>query len=129
MLDTTVTDSPKNPTNFRIDQSTGVAATDANITASAIWMGLLINAPGTGVAPGGYATVPIRGGVSVLGNDTGLYLQSMPKSAKALDAFNGANTPGGGYAWVVGANGNVYGAYQPGGPGTDWYNGFSGSYP
>ena len=132
VLSTTVTDSPpnttgKNPTNFRLDQNTsGTAATVGNITASCIWMGLLVNAPGTYVSAGG---TTIRGGnVSVLGNDTGLYLQNMPKSAKALDAYNGANSPGGGYAWVVGLNGSVYGAYTPDG-GTTWFSGFNGAYP
>ena len=127
VLSTTVTDSPKNPTNFRLDQSTvgGVAATLGNITASCIWMGLLINAPGTYTVATGTTN---RGNVSALGNDTGLYLQNMPKSAKALDVYNGANTPGGGYAWVVGLNGNVYGAYTTDG-GTTWFSGFSGAYP
>jgi hypothetical protein len=102
---------------------------DADITASAIWMGLLINAPGDGVAVGGYATpLPIRGGVSVLGNDTGLYLQRMPKSAKTGDSYNGNIGTGGGYCWVVGKNGTVYGVYQPVAAG-NWYAGFSGSYP
>jgi hypothetical protein len=51
----------------------------------------------------------------------------MPKSAKSTDLYNGANAPGGGYAWVVGLNGNVYGAYSP--DTVTWFNGFSGAYP
>jgi len=126
-LSTTVTDTPKNPNNFRLDRNTtGTIATTADITASCIWMGLLINAPGTYTFATG--TTNRGGNVSVLGNDTGLYLQNMPKSAKALDTYNGANTPGGGYAWVVGLNGNVFGAYTPD-SGTTWFNGFSGAYP
>jgi len=127
ILDTVATDSPKNPTNFQVDNASGTAATDAQIQNSAIWMGLLVNAPGFAVTASTGRTQ--RGNVSVLGNDTGLYLQNMPKSAKAGDSYNGANLPGGGYAWVVGLNGSVYGVYQPGGAGTAWFNGFSGAYP
>ena len=131
VLSTTEFDGPNNPTNPQVNMDVtgagGIAADDADITASAIWMGLLINAPNFHTASGGYDT---RGTVSVLGNDTGLYLQRMPKSAKALDAYNGALSPGGGSAWVVGLNGTVYGVYQPSAV-TDspWYAGFSGSYP
>jgi len=126
-LDSSATDSPKNPTNFQVDNASGVAATDAQIQASAIWMGLLINSPG-------FASYPVtgtvnRGNVSVGANETGLYLQNMPKSAKATNSYNGAPSPGGGYAWVVGLNGNVYGVYQPGAANTAWFNGFSGAYP
>jgi hypothetical protein len=94
------------------------------IQNSCIWMGLLVNAPGFNAPSGG---VTFRGNVSACGNDTGLYLQNMPRSAKSTDSYNGANLPGGGYAWVVGQNGSVFGAYTP--DGTTWYNGFSGAYP
>jgi len=118
----------KNPTNCLIMESTNgvptTAAVTADITASSIWMGLLINAPGFNATVG----TTNRGNVSVCGNDTGLYLQNMPKSAKATDAYNGANLPGGGYAWVVGLNGSVFGAYTPD-SGGHYYNGFSGAYP
>jgi prepilin-type N-terminal cleavage/methylation domain-containing protein len=114
-----------NPTNARIDIFAGGQAGDAEIRASSIWMGLLILAPGQNNSAIGLNT---RGNVSVLGNDTGLYLQRMPKSAKATDYYNGADSPGGGYAWVVGKNGTVFGAYTTD-QGTTWYNGFSGSYP
>jgi type IV pilus assembly protein PilA len=116
-----------NPTNQQLMNGNVTPATAAitdDISASAIWMGLLIEAPGDGVAVGGLTN---RGNTSALGNDTGLYLQRMPKSAKALDSYNGAPSPGGGYCWVVGKNGTVYGAYELT-PGV-WYNGFSGSYP
>ena len=128
---TEVFDAPNNPTSAQVNKnkitgSGGIAALDVDIQASAIWMGLLVNAPNFNTAPGGLTT---RGTVSVLGNDTGLYLQNMPKSAKAGDSYNGALPPGGGYAWVVGLNGTVYGVYQPGTADTPWYAGFSGSYP
>jgi len=125
VLDSAVTDSPKNANNFRIDKTLGVAATTTDIQDSCIWMGLLVNAPGFNTPSGGTTS---RGNVSALGNDTGLYLQNMPKSAKGTDSYNGApSTAGGSYAWVVGLNGNVYGAYTP--DGITWYSGFSGQYP
>jgi len=114
----------KNPTNCEIDYPLGTPATQTMIQNSCIWMGLLVNAPGFNAS----GPIANRGNVSVCGNDTGLYLQNMPKSAKATDSYNGANLPGGGYAWVVGANGSVYGAYTPN-AGVTWYSGFSGAYP
>ena len=136
VLSTVEFDMPNNPTNPRINGNKitgagGTAATVGNITDSAIWMGLLINAPGFNTAAGGYTATPpafTRGDVSALGNDTGLYLQRMPKSAKSGDSYNGNTGTGGGYAWVVGLNGTVYGAYSPDNDVT-WYAGFGGSYP
>ena len=136
----------------------GAPVDDGNISASAIWMGLLINAPGDGVGGVGAPVTTNRGDVSALATGTGLYLQNMPKSAmKATDpttnnTYNGAPTPGGGYCWVVGKNGSVYGAYRVVSPsaveadGTTpvapvpayptsglttygWFAGFSGAYP
>jgi len=134
--------------------------TDAEIEASAIWMGLLVNAPPTPSRPAGNTadgTDLSRGNVSVLATNTGLYLQNMPKSAMTSvttgDTANGAAAPGGGYCWVVGANGSVYGAYMvtvdasdqvaavdqnglattpidaPSGQTHVWFAGFSGAYP
>ncbi len=122
----------RNPTNPKLDKSTvvgnapnghdsGVGASDNDIAISAIWMGLLVNAPGTIVKAGGLNT---PGNCSVLGNDTGLYLQNMPRSAD--HAYNGAQLPGGGYSWVVGYGGSVYSAYKYNGV---WYAGYSGAYP
>jgi prepilin-type N-terminal cleavage/methylation domain-containing protein len=108
-------------------------ATTAEISDSAVWMGLLVNAPGTG----NWTTTPptlnnaFRGNVSVLNNETGLYLQNIPRSASGDlpggELGNGALHPGG-YTWVVGLNGTVYGAYTPD-DGTTWYSGYSGAYP
>jgi type IV pilus assembly protein PilA len=120
---------------------TGVQVVDVNIDESAVWMGLLIESPGFNVAPAVDQGLEDRGNVSVLATDTGLYLQTMPKSAS--NAFNGAPAPGGGYTWIVGQNGSVFGAYKvisptyvdqngtdttgPGGP--VWFSGYSGAYP
>jgi type IV pilus assembly protein PilA len=132
VLSTEEFDAAPNNTNPRINSlgtgAGGTAATVGDITNSAIWMGLLINAPGFNTAPGGYTVLGYRGTVSALGNDTGLYLQRMPKSAKSTDSYNGNIGTGGGYCWVVGLNGTVYGAYSPDNDVT-WYAGFGGSYP
>jgi prepilin-type N-terminal cleavage/methylation domain-containing protein len=119
-------------------------ATSDNINAHAVWMGLLVHAPGDYTAAGGLTN---RGDVSTLTGETGLYLQEMPESAMwaetgagANDRRNGNDAPGGGYCWVVGKNGTVYGAYQvtydadpdAGGnldAGTFWFAGYSGAYP
>ena len=138
---------PAQVNNFVIMQDTsadseGNKAVDADITAHAIWMGLLVNAPGDGDSLTGTAN---RGNVSALLPETGLYLQRIPKSASWSelvlgdnDRGNGNTNPGGGYTWVVGKNGSVYGAYKivyatdPLGAlvqGTYWFAGFSGAYP
>jgi prepilin-type N-terminal cleavage/methylation domain-containing protein len=124
-VSTTDFDVAPNNTNPQVNVGAG-AANNAQIQASAIWMGLLINAPGFYTQATGYTD---RGQVSALGNDTGLYLQRMPKSAKSGDLYNGNTGTGGGYAWVVGLNGTVYGVYQPDPAVEVWYAGFSGSYP
>jgi len=130
-LSTTVYD-PDHITNFRIDGASA-AATSAEINDHAIWMGLLVNAPGDGI--NNTTGLQNRGTVSSLEDETGLYLQEIPESAMhgetgagLNDERNGADSPGGGYCWVVGKNGTVYGAYSPDG-GTTWYSGFSGAYP
>ena len=98
-------------------------------------MGLLVHAPGDYVDNTDAADCGIqdRGAVSALEGETGLYLQEMPEScmhgetAVGLnDEKNGADAPGGGYLWVVGKNGSVFGAYTDG---SDWYSGYSGAYP
>jgi type IV pilus assembly protein PilA len=123
---------PANPGNFVIESDVaGTDAVDADIRDHAIWTGLLTNAPGTGVVDDA-AGLLNRGTTSVLLTENGLYLQEVPESAAADTAVgndrNGADPPGGGYTWVVGLNGTVYGAYQDSVTNI-WYNGFSGAYP
>ena len=120
-------DDPDIIGNFQLMLEDGTTpAADQDVKNHAIWMGLLTEAPGDNVDLIGDGLLT-RGTVSVLETDTGLYLQRMPKSAMATDARNGAEPPGGGYCWVVGKNGTVYGVYTTG---TDeWFSGFSGAYP
>lgn len=124
---------------------TGGIATDADIEAHAIWMGLLVNAAkdqnyndidGT---TDRWLAAPLYG-------KNALYLNELPKSAMTGDSagnqWNGVPGTGksGGYCWVVGKNGVVFGAYRvvftadPGAPwtrgaGTFWFSGYSGAYP
>jgi hypothetical protein len=108
-----------------------------DIQNAAIWMGLLVNSPGDKTSLNGNTTRGI--GISVIALETGLYLQKVPKSSSwseqplpappgANDRGNGNTQPGGGYTWVVGKNGTVFGAYSPD-SGANWYAGFKGSYP
>ena len=111
-------------------------ATDADISQHAIWMGLLVNEPGSHVSydadgfcdgPSSECGTTSRSECSSRIGENGLYLQETPVSAMATDSFNGARTPGSTYCWIVGKRGTVYGAYK--GPDGNWYAGFNGNYP
>jgi len=120
-----------NPNNHMVclgDGTTQAVAVD--IQDHAIWMGLLVNAFTAGyVAPAG--TVQ-RWQVSPLDGEDSLYLNEIPKSATYSNLYNGDPDPtsskSGGYTWVVGKNGVVYGAYTLNN-GATWYDGFGGAYP
>jgi hypothetical protein len=107
------------------------AADASDIGNHAIWMGLLVHSnqdyvkyvitDGGGSAAGGTTD---RWNVTTLAGENDLYLNEIPKSA-GVD--NGAAAgKAGGYTWIVGKNGVVYGVYFDG---TNYYNGFSGGYP
>jgi len=122
-LSTSIFDA-MNHDNYLVVGSGGHAATDTEIQAHAIWMGLLVNAAGSGTQ---YSGSLDRDWVSALQSDTGLYLMNILKSSMAGDSYNGGPEPGGSYCWVVGKNGTVLGAYK--GPDGYWYAGFNGNYP
>jgi prepilin-type N-terminal cleavage/methylation domain-containing protein len=120
---------PNNVNNLRIDFGTevGTAATTAQMKAHAIWMGLLVNAYADNLVSGTGHTD--RWNISPLDGENALYLNEMPKSAMdEADANGNSGVKGGGYLWVVGRNGVVYGAYTPD-DGQTWYAGYSGAYP
>ena len=98
-------------------------ADDTDIENHAIWMGLLINDPGSYVGTPGADGIYDRGRVSALKGDIGLYLQEIPESSSE---DNGSTDPGA-YTWVVGKNGTVYGAYRV--DVDEWYAGYGGGYP
>lgn len=122
-LSTSVSD-PMNHDNYLVLGSIGYAATDSEIQAHAIWMGLLVNPSGSGT---NYSGSLDRGWVSPLQDDTSLYLNNILKSSMAGNSYNGASEPGGSYCWVVDRYGTVYGVYKA----SDgyWYSGFNGVYP
>jgi hypothetical protein len=115
---------PMNQDNPIVLASGGIPATDAQIQAHAIWMGLLVNNAGYGTM---YNGSDDRDWVSPLQGDTSLYLNYILDSSMAGNSYNGGPIPGGSYCWVVGKNGIVFGAYT----GSDgyWYAGFNGTYP
>jgi prepilin-type N-terminal cleavage/methylation domain-containing protein len=128
-IDLTQTDPQQTNNPMIINGNTSLAASDEDIEASAIWMGLLINAAGDGnVTLDG---VTDRYGVSPLIGESDLYLNDYPVSANTGASFNGdpdpTSTKSGGYTWIVGKNGAVYGVYKA--ADDNWYSGFSGSYP
>jgi len=115
------------------DETTGLAATDSAISAHCIWTGMLLNEAGsydnndTGCTDKDTCGVTDRLDVSPNMHESALYINESPESAMATNTYNGVPEPGGGYAWIVGKNGSVYGCYK--GAGTAWYAGFSGAYP
>ena len=119
--------------NPRIDfgNTTGTAASDANINAHAIWLGLLVNAPGEPLT----ADTTDRFDASPQAFEEGPYIQEVPDSSMAASddttQWNGGEGVRGGYCWVVGKNGLVFGGYKaPDENGVDrWWSGFSGGYP
>ena len=111
---------PKQPNNpLIINIYTHQPATDAEIQAHAIWMGLLINCSGCTTEAG----IQIRGIVSPLLREMAVYFSFMPRSAGNC---NGRTTLPGSYCWVVNNKG-ILGVYKS----TDgnWYAGFNGKYP
>jgi prepilin-type N-terminal cleavage/methylation domain-containing protein len=130
-IDPTRTDPKEtnNPMVVNGNTTTLDPAVSTDIEASAIWMGLLINAAGDGnVTAGGTSN---RYTISPLIGESDLYLNDYPVSANTGALFNGdpdpSSTKSGGYTWIVGKNGAVYGVYQA--ADLNWYSGFSGSYP
>jgi prepilin-type N-terminal cleavage/methylation domain-containing protein len=123
-------------TVFRIlDASDGLDATDAEVQAAAIWVGLLVNSPAAGTGAGSTD----RDGACVLTGEKGPYLNGIPDSAMAGNTYNGPAT-GGSYCWIVGQDGKVFGVSQvtwatdpdgagPMAAGTYWCHGFNGTYP
>jgi hypothetical protein len=126
-LNTTVgLNDPDQPNNPRVDAS-GAAAGPDDINASAIWMGLLVTGAGDGTANDANGSID-RWNTSPLDQENALYLNEFPKSGSfALNGDPGSGKPGG-YTWVVGENGKIFGCYTPD-AGTTWYQGYSGAYP
>jgi len=102
-----------------VDSSDGLPATTGDITAAAIWMGLLVNgagygSPGPDVAPGDNN--------SPLPDEHGPYLNPLPRSCSKYNSSSGTGT----ITWIVGEYNRIYGVFENNGL---WYAGFGGRYP
>ncbi len=100
-----------------MEASDDSAAEPEDVVEAAIWMGLLVNEPGTGTNPAS------KDNSAPLATEEGLYIQEVPESCSAV--YNSSKGKGT-YTWIVGNYGRVYGVFQDG---ASWYIGFSGSYP
>lgn len=103
-----------------MDSSDGLPAATDDIAAAAIWMGLLVNKPGsgTGIAP----VLDTRDNSAPLNGESGPYLNSVPKSCSQHNSSIGT----GSITWVVGEYNRIYGVFELG---DVWYAGFGGRYP
>lgn len=90
-------------------------ATDPDVEGAAIWMGLLVNAPGSGQGDGKDLSAPLAG-------EKGPYINGIPESCSLYNSNQGK----GSYTWIVGFGGKVYGVFKAV---DDWYIGFIGTYP
>ncbi len=121
---------PDQPNNLRVDgfvagpTTSGTTASDAEITASLVWLGLLVNEPFTQSG----AAQQTTGDARPKTNEDGEFLPDFPRSA---DAENTARDPSGehtdgSYKYVVLHNGRVAAVYKSVGI---WYAGFDDVYP
>ena len=95
-------------------------ASDDDIIAAAVWMGLLTNGPGYG--PPGLLDVAPGDANSPLAGEYGPYLNPLPDSCSPNNSSKATGT----YTWIVGDYGRVYGVSKVNGV---WYAGFNGRYP
>jgi len=113
---------------YAVLQSDGVTpATDPNIVAASIWMGLLVNTPANGTA--GLDVAPGDANSPLL-TEKGPYLNEIPKSCSIGNSLGlGKGT----YTWIVGQDGKVFGVTKldTNADGTldAWYSGFNSTYP
>jgi len=105
-----------------MDSSTGRAANTGNVTAAAIWMGLLVNGPGQCDTTGAGPDVAPGDNNSPLAGESGPYLNPLPRSCSKYNSSAGTGT----ITWIVGEYNRVYGVFQSG---VLWYAGFGGRYP
>jgi type II secretory pathway pseudopilin PulG len=103
-----------------MDGNDSKEATTGDIIGAAIWMGLLVNGPGTGtgIAP----VLDTKDNSAPLQRESGPYLNPLPRSCSQYNFSKGTGT----ITWVIGAYGRVYGVFEFGGL---WYAGYGGKYP
>jgi len=107
-------------TVYRLMKGDGETADDVDIPPAAIWMGLLVNEPGSGAAGGDIAPGDDN---SPLEGEMGPYLNEVPESCSGDNSTAGGGT----YTWIVGSYGRVYGVFQH--DTDEWYVGFKGTFP
>ena len=117
-----VTDMGKYKVNVVMDSSDGMPATTDDIRNASIWMGLLVNAPGSCDVSGAGSDVAPGDNNSPLAGEHGPYLNPLPRSCSKYNSPKGSGT----ITWIVGAYGRIYGVFESGGL---WYAGFGGKYP
>jgi type II secretory pathway pseudopilin PulG len=105
-----------------MDSSDGMPATTGDITAAAIWMGLLVNGAGQCDVTGAGPDVAPGDNNSPLAEEHGPYLNPLPRSCSRLNSSSGTGT----ITWIVGQYNRIYGVFESGGL---WYAGFGGRYP
>ena len=103
----------------------GTAAVDAEITASLVWIGLLVNEPFASTTTSDQA---LTGLAAPADNEDGEYLPSFPPSAHADNSTvkAGASMTNGSYQYVLLENGTVVGVYKNGG---NYFAGFNDVFP
>ncbi len=106
--------------NVVMDGNDSKPATTDDIVGAAIWMGLLVNMPGsgTGIAP----VLDTKDNSAPLQGENGPYLNPQPKSCSRYNSSTGTGT----ITWIVGDYNRVYGVFEQGGV---WYAGYGGRYP
>jgi len=112
----------KYPVNVVINTTTGMPATTDDIEAAVIWMGLLVNAPGSCDVSGAGPDVAPGDNNSPLDDEHGPYLNPLPQSCSTYNSSKGSGT----ITWIVGEYNMVYGVFESGGL---WYAGYGGKYP
>lgn len=113
---------------YAAGDSVGVAATGTNVSAGAVWVGLLVNEP---VAAGAENDKP--GLAHPLAGEKGQYLLVFTKSASETNtdidttAGNLNGKTSGSYTWIILHNGRAVPAYL--GADGNWYSGSNTQYP
>jgi hypothetical protein len=125
LLVSTTADTYKKQQVYAVLEDDGTTpATDPDIVAASIWMGLLVNTPGSGTAG---ADVNVGTTNSPLLTEKGPYLNEIPKSCSVGNSTLGTGT----YRWIVGQDGKVYGVtyIDPDVGPLGWYSGFNSTFP
>jgi type II secretory pathway pseudopilin PulG len=101
---------------------------DHDITAAAIWMGLLVNGAGQCDVIGAGPDVAPGDNNSPRAGEHGPYLNPLPRSCSKYNSSTGTGT----ITWIVGAYSRIYGVFSSDENSDgieEWYAGSGGRYP